>query len=124
MSLTKYLLGLVALSCSSLGFVVWCLFSLRPLQVGWWAVGLMLVAIFFFLAPFLAIIGFYLRLFYANNALYFSNFVVALRQGAEIALFVVMALLFQSFRMLNPLSLVLLAISFICFELYFQGEGR
>ncbi|MEI6221726.1 MAG: hypothetical protein WCP97_03085 [bacterium] len=121
MSIKKYIYMLAGTSVlSAIALILYIIYT-SPTKVQWWGIILSVLLSFTFCFSFITILGFYARLFYTNNELYYGNFLTSLRQGAEGALFTSIVLIFQVLRITNSIVILLLAATFIFFELYFQG---
>ena len=123
MPINKYLFIIITAGLLAFGGLIWLILKTSPQPLGW--PGIVLFFSLFLIAcfSFLTTLGFYARLFYTNNELYFNNFYTSLRQGGEGSFFITLILLFQYLHILNLFIVLLLTASFCFFELYFQGKN-
>lgn len=124
MKINKYLLILIIIgSLCTLGLTL-LLFKTTPQGLGWPGIIFFLILFFGMSFSFASTLGFYVRLFYTNNEFFYGNFYTSLRQGAEIAFFLVALLFLQALRIFNIIVFLLLVACFIFFELYFLGADE
>lgn len=71
---------------------------------------------------FLGMISFYLRKKISNNELYFANIKVSFRQSFLFAIFLALSLFLASMGLITWWDIILLALSVILLELYFESN--
>ena len=71
---------------------------------------------------FFSLTSFLIRRLFTNNELYFSNIKVSFRQSLILAVFVDLTLFIASINLLTWWDLVLLGLSLILLELYFESN--
>jgi len=71
---------------------------------------------------FFSLVSFLMRRIFTNNELYFSNIKVSFRQSLILAVFVDMTLFIASINLLTWWDIVLLGLSLILLELYFESN--
>ena len=81
-------------------------------------------SLFFALAGTFTLIGFYLRLFFSKNEIYFKNINISLRQGTLLSLCTIAALIFQSMRVLTWITGILLVSIVVLLEIYLITDNR
>jgi len=104
------------------GLVLTCIvLRLNPQQ------GVLVIALFYFsliavISCFFSLINFYIRRKLRNNEIYFANIKVSFRQSFILAIFVGITLFLASIRLLTWWDMILLALSLILLELYFESN--
>ncbi len=68
------------------------------------------------------VIGFYFRLWFFKNEIFYKHINIALRQGIFLALIAIFSLIFQMLRVLNWGSGILLIFVFVLLEFYFSSK--
>src|SRR6185436_14939849 len=116
---TTYISAVLAAGVLSL--LGWFLIVLRldPFASTNIALVLFFISLFFALASFITVIGYYLRVVFNKNEIYYSHLLVSLREGILFALFVCLALGFQIMRVLTWWNLLLLFFAVFLLEVYF-----
>lgn len=124
MSHTTYITGILLAGILSLigWFVV--LFRMDPFSSTNVALVLFFVSLFFALASFFAVIGYYLRVFFNRNEIYYSHILISLREGILFSFFVCIALIFQIIRVLTWWNLLLLFVAIMLLEAYFLSRSN
>ncbi len=83
---------------------------------------------FFFITLFIALtttltaLGFYFRLWFFKNEIFYKHINVSLRQGVFLALVAMFSLIFQMIRVLSWWSGILLVIAAVLLEFYFSSK--
>ena len=81
------------------------------------------VSLFVFITGILTLIGFYIRVKISNNEVFFANFKPSLRQAALFSLALTGILALQTLRVLTWWDALMLALSILLIELYFQNKN-
>ena len=89
--------------------------------------GTLVIALFYIstvvvISCFFSLINFYIRKKLRNNEIYFANIKVSFRQSFILAIFVGITLFLASIRLLTWWDMILLALSLILLELYFESN--
>ncbi len=127
MSHTKYILGIFAAGIISLLGWVLVLYRLDPFSSTTIAMTLFFITLFFTLASFFTVIGYYLRVLLNRNEIYYAHIIISLRQGILFSLFVCLSLTFQLMKVLKWWNLALLFLAIILLEMFFvsrKDRGR
>lgn len=123
MSHTTYIVAiLLAGILSLLGWflVIW---RLDPFSSTNLALVLFFVSLFFALASFFTVVGYYLRVLFNRNEIYYSHIIISLRQGILFALFICLSLGFQIMRVLKWWNVALLFAAIVLLEVYFISKS-
>lgn len=122
MSHTSYItLILLAGILSLFGWFVVVL-RLDPFASTNMAVALFFISLFLSLASFFTVIGYYARVLFNKNEIYYSHVIISLREGILFAVFVSIALIFQIMRVLTWWNMVLLFMAIALLEVYFLSR--
>lgn len=122
MSHSRYILILtVAALVSWLGFFV-VITKLDPFVSTGLALALFFVSLFFALTSTFTIIGFYLRVWFNKNEIYYDHINVSLRQGILLTLIALGSLLFQLLGVLTWWSGILLIAAVTMIEFYLVAK--
>ncbi len=124
MSHTTYISAILVAGIMSLIGWFLVLFRLDPFASTNIALGLFFVSLFFTLVSFFTVIGYYLRVFFNRNEIYYSHILISLREGILFAFFVCIALGFQVMRVLTWWNLILLFIAIFLLEAYFIARSK
>ncbi|MFH0776417.1 MAG: hypothetical protein V1936_02290 [Patescibacteria group bacterium] len=118
----NYLLGLASLAglgWLALFIVVW---RLDPFTSTALAVPFFLAALFLALTGTLALLGFYLRVWFRRGEIYLQHISIALRQAIFLTIATEVALIFQVLRILTWWDGILIAAAVGLFEIYFSSR--
>jgi hypothetical protein len=69
-----------------------------------------------------AVLGFYFRVWYFRNEIFYKHINIALRQGFFLGMITVFSLIFQMMRVLTWWSGLLLVLIFVLLEFYFSSR--
>jgi hypothetical protein len=110
------------------GLISWIAFylvlsRLTPYETSGIALGLFFVSLFFALACSFTVIGFYLRVYFNRNEIYYDHINVSLRQGVLLTLIALGCLLFQLLGVLTWWSGLLLIGAVTLVEFYLVAKG-
>jgi hypothetical protein len=124
MSHTHYIIGILLAGILSLIGWFLVLFRLDPFSSTNIALILFFVSLFFALASFFTVIGYYLRVFFNKNEIYYAHILISLREGILFGFFVCITLIFQIIRVLTWWNLLLLFLAIMLLEVYFLSRGN
>jgi hypothetical protein len=124
MSHTHYIIGILLAGILSLTGWFLVLFRLDPFSSTNIALILFFVSLFFALASFFTVIGYYLRVFFNKNEIYYAHILISLREGILFGFFVCITLIFQIIRVLTWWNLLLLFLAIMLLEVYFLSRGN
>lgn len=91
-------------------------------KMGTVAITTLLVSIFFTLTCLISLVGFFIRTKLSNNEVVFDAFKTSLRQGVLVGFYALGVLGLAAIRLLTWWDALLLALSLILFEIYFNGS--
>ncbi len=122
MTLSTYLWGMM--TSTILCFVSWALIIIYvdPTATSLMGIALFHLSLFFFLASFFTLAGFYLRRKISKDKIEFAQTGEAFRQGVFFALIFVGMLILQSFRMLTLWNAGLFVLGIGLLEFYFVSR--
>jgi len=123
MLMKKYLVSFIIIALISSASLINLVLKSSPLKLGLSGILFFFILLFIMLSSIFTLLGFYARLFYTNNEFFYGNFYLSFRQGLEGSIFIILIMLFQMMRILNIFVFALLLLSFVFFELYFQGTS-
>lgn len=123
MKTRMYLFLLFCITLFSLGFFILILFNVNPYQSDLLTNSMFFVSLFIFITGILTLVGFYFRVKISNNEIFFSNFTPSLRQASLFSLTIVGILVLESLRVLTWWDAIMLALSILLIELYFQNRN-
>jgi len=124
MSHTHYIIGILLAGILSLIGWFLVLFRLDPFSSTNIALILFFVSLFFALASFFTVMGYYLRVFFNKNEIYYAHILISLREGILFGFFVCIALIFQILRVLTWWNLLLLFLAIMLLEVYFLSRNQ
>ena len=104
------------------GFLAFTVIKLDPTQ-GLFSLIAFYLSITLVILSFFSLLSFFSRRLVTNNELYFSNIKVSFRQSLILAIFVDITLFIASINLLTWWDLVLLGVSLILLELYFESNA-
>jgi hypothetical protein len=90
--------------------------KLDPFTDGTLALTLFFMTLFFAVSASLAVIGFYIRIWWRRNEIYYQHISVSFRQGIFLSFGVCCILAFQSFRVLTWWDALLIGIAIVLVE--------
>lgn len=107
-----------------IGWIGWLLVWLRmdPFGSTVLAVTLFFLSLFIALSSTLALIGYYLRLMFRRNEIFYEHIIISLRQGMLLSFFVCGSLGFQKFKVLNWWNALLFLVTIMLVEAYFLSK--
>jgi len=122
MNLSTYLAG-IGIS-TILCWLAWILtvMNIDPYTGGTWGVLSFFVSLFFALVGTLSFVGFYIRLWFTSNELYYENITISFRQAILASLCVIGILGLQALSIFNIFNGILLVLSIILLEFYFLAR--
>lgn len=124
MSHTRYILAILGTGILSLCGWFLVLLRLDPYSSTSLALMLFFISLFFALASFFTVLGYYFRIFLYKNEIYSSHIFVSLREGILFALFICSALVFQILRVLTWWNLLILLCAIFLLEAYFVSRAQ
>lgn len=122
MPTSVYIIGLFLSSVFSWGALAIIVTKLDPFFDGALAFALFFATLFFALAGTFTIIGFYLRMWWRRNEIYYQNINVSFRQGVLLSMASCGLLGLQGLRVLTWWDALLLAIAIILIEVIFLAK--
>jgi len=96
--------------------------KLNPIESLGLSMGLFFVSLVFALTSTFTILGYYVRVWFNKNEIYFDHINVALRQGILLTVVVIGALIFQLLGVLTWWSGLMLVAAIVLIELYFVAR--
>ncbi len=119
MSLSKYLL--IMFLSAILGWVGWILVvtNISPQEVGWWGFLFFYISLFLAIMGSLAVIGYYIRVFFFRDGVRFRQASIAFRQAFSLSVLLIIALWLSSHDLLSWWNILLLIIGVSLFEFFF-----
>lgn len=124
MSHTSYIFAILFAGIISLCGWFLVLFRMDPFSSTNIALALFLISLFLALASFFTVIGYYLRVFFNKNEIFYAHIWISLRQGLLFSFFVCTAVVFQLMRVLTWWNLLLLFIAIVLLEVYFLSKNN
>lgn len=124
MSHTTYIVAILLAGIMSLFGWILVIWRLDPFSSTSIALTLFFISLFFALASFFTVIGYYLRVLFNRNEIYYSHILISLRQGILFGLFICINLGFQIMRVLKWWNMLLLFIAVILVELFFLSRSN
>lgn len=118
-----YLFVFFCLTLFSLGFFILILSNINPFDSDILTISMFFVSLFIFITGILTLIGFYIRVRVSNNEIFFANFKPSLRQATLFSLALIGILIFQSLKVLTWWDALMLTLSILLIELYFQNKN-
>ena len=98
------------------------LFKLNPNESLAFALLFFYVTLFVALACTFTVVGFYFRVWFFKNEIFYKHINIALRQGVFLSLIAIFALVFQMLRVLFWWSGILVVLIFVLLEFYFSSK--
>ncbi|MCL5795506.1 MAG: hypothetical protein M1338_04050 [Patescibacteria group bacterium] len=122
MPLKKHLFAIFTSTLLSLGIWLAILFNTDPNSTDLITRCSFFASLFVFVAGLYTFIGFYLRVYFSNREIIYSNFPIALRQSILLSLVIVGLLVFQALRVLTVWVAVIYILAIILIEFYFKSK--
>lgn len=124
MSLSTYLLG-IAVS-TILCWLSWILtvININPETAGALGFASFFASLFFAIVGTLTLLGFYARLWFTHNQMYYQNIGTSFRQGLFFGSAVISLLVMQAIRLFNWWNGILIIMIFVLLELYFLARKK
>lgn len=120
MTIRKQLFGIFTGTLLGLGVFLAILFNSDPNTADIFTKIAFFVSLFIFLAGFLTFCGFYLRVYFSNREIIYTNLPLAIRQATLISFLIVGIAALQALRVLTIWDAAILAIIVILVELFFR----
>ena len=116
-------IGIITVA-GAISWIAWFLVltKLSPYESMGPALTFFFVTLFIALATTLTAIGFYFRLWFFKNEIFYKHINVALRQGVFLSLVAVFSFVFQMMRVLTWWSGILLIVVAVLLEFYFSSK--
>lgn len=124
MNLKKSLFAIFTITLLSLGVWLAILFNTDPNNSDLITRCAFFASLFTFLAGFFTFLGFYLRVYFSNREVIYSNFPIALRQSILLSLIIVGLLIFQSLKVLTIWTIVVYILAIVLIELFFKSKNK
>ena len=122
MGLKLYLFGLYSIMILAFGLCVLLINNVNPFQAPVWIIALTYLTLFFFLNCFLAIIGFYLKVWISNREVIFAHLMPTLRQSALISFLLIGFVFLIQIKSFNWWIASLFIVSVLMLELFFRSK--
>lgn len=120
MTIKNYLFGIFATTLLATGIVIAILFNTNPYQADLVTIITFFASLFLFLVGLFTFSGFYLRVYFSNREVVYTNLPISLRQAVLLALIIVGLLIFKSLGVLNIWVLISFVICVAMVELFFR----
>jgi hypothetical protein len=118
----RYLLYIAVAGLLSWGALFLVVYKLRPDESTALALGLFFVSLFFALSCSFAVLGYFFRLWFQRNEIFYNHLNIALRQGVLLSVIAVGCLSLQIMRILNWWLGLLLILAVTLLEFYFSSS--
>ncbi len=117
-----YLFIFFCITLFSLGFFILIFSNVDPYSSDTLTISMFFISLFIFLTGLLTLIGFYLRVKFTNNEVFYANFKPSLRQATLFSLAFSGVLILNSLQVLTWWDGIMFALSILLVELYFQNK--